>query len=181
MRLTGPMTNRALPHLTILAVAATLVLAAGCSVSGEVSLGGGSGGLSQTELEDELLDNVTLDDPEGEAEVACESGLDDEVDAIAECTVSDGQGGTSNIRPTVTDTGSDFAYDVVVYVPAAELEPVLAGQIGPEVTVVCEDELLGEVGESVDCEASDSTGSATVTATVSEVNGLRINFDISTS
>lgn len=171
--------------LAALLAAATLAVA-GCS--GEVSVGEDSSEepavetVEQSEIESVVAGNITGADA-ADVEVTCEGDLDAEVGATQDCLASL-DGSTTGIRITVDQVNEeDVDFSTVMFVTAAELESAVgdfySGQ-GIGVTgVTCDGELVGEPGETAQCDiTSDTDGDATVEATATGTDGLTVNFDL---
>lgn len=88
---------------------------------------------------------------------------------------------TIRVKVTGVD-GSDVEYDLtpVVEAPAVAttIQETLAGQDYPVESVTCEDELVGEMDNTVLCSVTNSDGEEIeVESTVTSVDGFLIGFD----
>jgi len=164
--------------LGVSAVLALLVPVAACS--GSVSVGGPPE-IDQQALEADLLAGISGEDAD-QVEVSCEGPLVAEVDASTDCfaefTVD---GSRTGIRPTViTAEGEDVEYDAVVFIDgdsvAGVVQQQLRAQAEPASEVEC-GELLGERAATGECTVTDRAGETPVVTTVTEVNGLRVDFE----
>jgi hypothetical protein len=159
------------------AAAATL---AGCS--GEVSVSSGPETVEQSEIESVVAGNITGADA-ADVEVTCDGDLDAEVGATRDCLATL-DGSTTGIRITVDQVNEeDVDFSTVMFVTAEELASAVgdfySGQ-GIGVTgVTCDGELVGEAGETAQCDiTSDTDGDATVEATATGTDGLTVNFNL---
>ena len=77
--------------------------------------------------------------------------------------------------------GSDVEFETQTFVPAERLADTLKTQLadqGFEVeTVECDGELVGEVDATTECTAAPAEGDGVLEVTVTEVDGLMINFN----
>ncbi len=166
------------PALAALVGAATLVLA-GCS--GEVSVGGQET-VEQSEIESVVAGNITGEDA-ADVEVVCDGDLDAEVGATQDCLASF-EGSSTGIRITVDQVNEeDVDFSTVMFVTAEELATAVgdfySGQGIGVTDVTCDGELVGEPGETAQCDiTSDTDGDATVEATSTGTDGLTVNFDL---
>ncbi len=137
--------------------------------------------ISVDELETQVAGMYPAKNERTTVRVVCESELDARVGASEECRVQvDKQRAT--VRVSVTEVVADeVSIDSVLVVPAArvagKLLEALTGEGFQVDEVVCPGELLGTVGESVTCTVTPNTGSGEVTATVTKIRGLRVDFD----
>ncbi len=178
MRLSVPASLR--PSSAVLLLPALLLLGA---CSGEVSVGGPAA-ISQEVLETEVEGNMSGADVD-QFDVACEGGLEPEVDATQDCLISfSGDGSTTGVRLVVTDVqGDEVEFDQVLFIPAEEVadgvERFYADQGFSVDAVTCDGELVGEEGETTTCQVESSAdGDAEVEATTTTVDGLVVNFDL---
>ncbi|MSZ77860.1 MAG: DUF4333 domain-containing protein, partial [Actinobacteria bacterium] len=108
--------------------------------------------------------------------------LDAEVDAEQTCSITSAEGDSTGLRITVTKVNDDDVdYDTELFLTADEVasgtEAGLVDQ-GYEVSsVTCDDELVGEVGNSVVCTVTDSEGEYDIESTVSAIDGLRFSLE----
>lgn len=151
----------------------------GCS--GEVSVGGDPT-VEQSEIESVVAGNITGADA-ADVEVTCDGDLDAEVGATQDCLATY-EGSSTGIRITVDQVNDDDVdFSTVMFVTAEELATAVGdfytGQ-GIGVTgVTCDGELVGEAGETAQCDvSSDTDGDATVEATATGTDGLTVNFDL---
>jgi len=165
--------------LAALVVAAVVTLA-GCS--GEVSVSSGPETVEQSEIESVVSGNITGADA-ADVEVTCDGDMDAEVGATQDCLATL-DGSTTGIRITVDQVNEeDVDFSTVMFVTAEELASAVddfySGQ-GIGVTgVTCDGELVGEAGETAQCDiTSDTDGDATVQATATGTDGLTVNFDL---
>ncbi|CAB4766884.1 unannotated protein [freshwater metagenome] len=170
-------TSRSVP--AALLVVATLALA-GCS--GEVSVGSGPGTVEQSEIEGVVAGNITGADA-ADVEVSCDGDMDAEVGATQDCLATL-DGSTTGIRITVDQVNEeDVDFSTVMFVTAEELATAVgdfySGQGIGVTDVTCDGELVGEPGETAQCDiTSDTDGDATVEATSTGTDGLTVNFDL---
>ena len=153
--------------------------------SGEVSVGGGEpAAITPDALEAELTSNMSGEDVD-QFDVACEGGLDPEVDATQDCLITfTGDGSVTGVRLVVTDVqGEEVEFDQVLFVPAEEVADGVdrfytdQGFTLDEVT--CDGGLIGEEGETTTCDiTSEAEGDVQVEATTTSVEGLVVNFDL---
>lgn len=169
------------------ALALTAALAAGLTAcSGEADV------LPQAELEQRLQEAAG----EG-AEVTCNGDLEEQVDAEQTCTVTQEVPDDDDAPGAVSTDGSDVRVVVTEIEdgePAFDLEPFLAAErlgdaIGASLVeqgleldaVECAGDLEGEVGASTTCSlVPDALGIGAVTAEVTAVDGLFIDFTFGT-
>lgn len=151
---------------------AVLALAA---CSGEVTV-------AQAELEEQLTEQITPDNPEDEVTVECEGDLAGEIDATIDCPTTIGEDPvTVRVLVTAVD-GTDVEYELTPVVEADDvattIEETLAGQDFPVESVTCEGELIGELDHSQLCSVTNAAGDEmAVEATVTSVDGFLIGFD----
>ena len=163
-----------LAHL-LAAVACTAGLA-GCSFSI-----GGPDAVTQPELEKQVADLYTADDPEAEITADCEGELDAEVDATQDCHVNVGEE-SADVHVTVTKIdGQDVEFEAAPYVPAERVADTIKGSLADQGfqvdSVECEDELAGELGATTTCAAKPAEGDGTIEVKVTQVDGLMVNFN----
>lgn len=151
----------------------TVLALAGCST--EVTV-------SQSDLEEQLTEQITPDNPDDEVTVECEGDLAGEVDATVDCPATIGEDPVT-VRVLVTSVdGTDVEYQLTPVVEAADvaasIEETLAGQDYPVEAVSCEGELIGEQDETQLCSVTNTRGDEVeVEATVTSVDGFLIGFD----
>ena len=158
---------------TYAALLAATVLLAGCSTTADA--------VEQEELEKQVAGLYTPDDPEAEVVADCAGELEAKVDATQNCHMEVGEE-TADVRVVVTKVDEDQVdFEATPYVPAdrvAETIQTSLSEQGYQVeTVECEDELMGEKDASITCTASPSQGKGEVEATVTQVDGLMVNFN----
>lgn len=163
-----------LAHL-LAAVACTAGLA-GCSFSI-----GGPDAVTQSELEKQVADLYTADDPEAEITADCEGELDAEVDATQDCHVNVGEE-SADVHVTVTKIdGQDVEFEAAPYVPAERVAETIKASLGDQGyqvdSVECEDELAGELGATTTCAAKPAEGDGSIEVKVTQVDGLMVNFN----
>ncbi|WP_341927791.1 DUF4333 domain-containing protein [Nocardioides psychrotolerans] len=169
------------PTLRALATSAatSLVLALGGCATEDQPVSARS--ISQDELESQVAGMYPAQDDATTVRVTCEGELPATAGASEECRVQvDRQRAT--VRVSVTEVvAEEVRIDSVLVVPADRVAQELLEALTEEEfhvdEVVCPDELLGEVGEQVTCTATPNTGSGKVTATVTQIRGLRVDFD----
>lgn len=158
--------------------AAALALAAVLTTS-LAACSGGADGLDQAALEEAIADG------RDGAEVACDGGLAEEVDAAQVCRVTEGEQ-TAEVRVTTTAiSDGEPEFEVVPFVSAEraaeEISSSLADQGLSLDSVECEDDLPGEVGATTTCLLSrNEFNIPEVTAEVTAVDGLFIDFTFGT-
>lgn len=138
--------------------------------------------VAQSDLEDQLSEQITPDNPDDEVSVECEGDLAGEVDATVDCPATIGEDPvTVRVLVTAVD-GPDVEYQLTPVVEAedvaASIEETLAGQGYPVEAVSCEGELIGEQDETQLCSVTNTRGDEVeVEATVTSVDGFLIGFD----
>lgn len=163
---------------TYAALAVCVLALAGCSA--EVTTGDAEN-VSQSDLEDRVTGMYTPDDPDATVDASCSGDLDAKVDASQDChlTVGDQE---ADVRVQVTSVdGSDTKLDATPFVPADKVAETIKGSLAEQGyrldTVDCEQELIGEVGETATCTAAPAKGDGTIEAKVTSVDGLMVNFN----
>lgn len=149
----------------------------------EVSVGADD--MSEAELTKEVSRSVTVNEAGDTADVVCDGGLKSDEGATQTCTVTDGSGGRTGLRLEVTEVdGGDVSWSQTPYVfgdDVAAVLPDLLGQNGVTASAVtCEEDLVGKVGETIEC-ALEGSSATTATVTVTEVDGLRVGFEAALS
>lgn len=138
--------------------------------------------VAQADLEDQLTEQITPDNPEDEVAVECEGDLVGEVDATVDCPATIGEDPVT-VRVLVTSVdGTDVEYELTPVVEADDvavtIEETLAGQDYPVESVTCEGELIGENDQTQLCSVTNTEGEEVeVEATVTSVDGFLIGFD----
>lgn len=159
------------------ALAVCVLALAGCSA--EVNTGDET--VSQADLEKQVSGMFTPDNPDATIDASCEGDLDAKVDATQDCHLTVGDQ-DADVRVQVTSVdGSDTKLDATPFVPADKVADTIKGSLtdqGYKVdTVDCEEELMGEVGQTATCTAAPSSGDGTIEAKVTSVDGLMVNFN----
>jgi hypothetical protein len=160
-----------------LAVLTFSVVVLACCSAGVAS----SRSVSQSDLEEQVVETITPDDAKATVDATCADDLDRKVDATQDCHVEIGDE-TADVRVNVTGVdGNEVEFDLTPYVPTDRVAETIQDALGDEGfqvdSVECEDELLGVVGEVVTCSARPAEGDGTTEATVTSVHGLKVNFD----
>lgn len=163
-----------LAHLLTAAVCAAALT--GCSFSV-----GGPDAVPQSELEKQVADLYTADDPEAEITADCEGELAAEVDATQDCHVNVGEE-SADVHVTVTEVdGQDVEFEAAPFVPAERVAGTIKANLGDQGfqvdSVECEDELAGELGATTTCAAKPAQGDGTIEVKVTQVDGLMVNFN----
>jgi hypothetical protein len=158
---------------TYAALLAATVLLAGCSAT--------PGAVEKEELEKQVSGLYTPEDPDAEVVADCAGELEAEVDATQDCHMEVGEE-TADVRVVVTEVGDDQVdFEATPFVPADRVAETIRASLaeqGFEVdTVECEDELMGEQDATVSCTAAPAEGTGEVEATVTQVDGLMVNFN----
>jgi hypothetical protein len=159
------------PGATLMLVAA-LALAA-CST--EVTV-------AQSDLEEQLGQQIEPDNPEDEVTVECEGDLAGEVDATVDCPATIGEAPVT-VRVQVTEVdGTDVEYQLTPVIEpedvAGSIEDTLVTQDYPVEAVACEGELIGEQDQTQLCSVTNTRGDEVeVEATVTSVDGFLVGFD----
>jgi len=160
----------------VLAAVACTTALAGCSFSI-----GGPDAVTQSELEKQVADLYTADDPEAEITADCEGELAAEVDATQDCHVNVGEE-SADVHVTVTKVeGEDVEFEAAPFVPAERVADTIKASLGDQGfqvdSVECEDELAGELGATTTCAAQPAEGDGTIEVKVTQVDGLMVNFN----
>ncbi len=158
---------------TLLALVVCAAAVTGCSTTAST--------VEQAELEKQVAAIYEADDPSDEISATCDGELDAEVDATQDCNVTVGEE-NADVHVVVTKVdGSDVEFETQTFVPAERLADTLKTQLadqGFEVeTVECDGELVGEVDATTECTAAPAEGEGILEVTVTEVDGLMINFN----
>lgn len=161
------------------AAVAALVLTAGACASEEQPAPARS--ISRTELQSQVAGMYPADTEETTVRVRCDGELAAAEGASQECRVKVDQQRAA-VRVSVTDVvGTEVRIDSVLVVPAVRVARELLEALSSEGfdvdEVTCPGELLGRVDEQVTCTVTPNTGSGEVTATVTKIRGLRVDFD----
>jgi hypothetical protein len=140
-------------------------------------------GLDTAALETELGSRVSMEDDSKTLVVECDGGLEAEDGATQDCHVSS-EGEVVGIQVTTTDPRSmDFDMEAFLDPEAVEesMMSTLEEQGRAPQDVACDGELVGEVGASQTCTVTMADRDLPVTATVTSVDGLVVNFDFESS
>jgi LysM repeat protein len=168
----------------IVSVLVVVALTAACEVSGSVEVGKN---VSSGELEKQVTSK--LEEKEFTADsVSCPDGLRGKVDATTTCTVlSNDLLYTATVTATEVE-GSTVSFDLKMPPPATVPKDSLAKQVtaalvdqvpGGVESVVCEDDLVGEVGETSVCDVTSGAGDVVpVTVTVTTATFTDVQFNI---
>lgn len=138
--------------------------------------------VAQADLEEQLTEQITPDNPEDEVSVECEGDLAGEVDATVDCPATIGEAPvTVRVDVTAVD-GTDVEYELTPVIEAEDvatsIQDTLAGQQYPVESVTCEGELIGEMDETQLCSVTNTKGKEVeVEATVTSVDGFLVGFD----
>jgi hypothetical protein len=166
----------------LIAVVLTLLLAVVVVLVWGRSIFASVGTVSQADLEDRVAAQYTPDDPGTELSASCGGDLEPEVDATQDCAVQVGAD-VARVHVVVTEVdGTTVRFDTTPYLPA----DVLADQIrssleGRNVTVdtiSCDGELLGVEASTSTCTYTPARESGRLEATVTDVEGLLISFEV---
>lgn len=161
---------------SLAAVAACLLALAGCDT--QIS---STASVSQAQLELQVADLFSVEDPSILVVAQCMGDLAARVDAIQDCTLEFGKR-TAHVRVRITEVaGKQTRFVTTPFVPADRVAAILKRSLkkdGYRVDqVVCPDELLGDVGQKVICIASPSDRGGKVRAKVRSVKALKVNID----
>jgi hypothetical protein len=156
----------------LLVLAATLV--AGCLPEQ---------GLDTEALEQELTTRVSMEDDSKSLEADCDGGLEAEDGASQNCHVSSDDQAVG-IRVTTTDPRT-MDFDMEPFLDpdavAGSMMAILEEQGRAPQRVACDGELDGTVGATQTCTVTMADRDLPVTATVTSVDGLVVNFDFESS
>ena len=161
-------------RLAAAAVAAVLAsVLTGCSFSV-----GGPSAVPQEELEKQV---AGLYEAEDDIAAECEGELPAEADATTDCHLTVGEA-AADVHVTVTSVdGDDVEFTSAPYVPADTVADTIKASLadqGYQVdTVECEDELAGKLDATTTCTAQPAEGDGVIEVTVTQADGLMINFD----
>ena len=155
----------------------------GCEFSGSIDVGKK---VSSSELEKQVTKKLQSKLPPDS--VSCPDGLKGKVGAEAKCTVIANQ---LRYTATVTATkvkGSTVSFDLKMPPPATLPKTALESQVakllaakapGGIDSVTCQDELVGVVGKTANCEVQPKSGDAAdFTVTVTSATFTNIGFNI---
>jgi len=136
--------------------------------------------VSKTRLEASVSQQVAQSSRAPVDSVACESGLDGKVGAVARCVVTAG-GATLRRAVVVTSvTGFSIDYNVMPILPkdmAAGSLLAQLGQVGPRPdSASCADDLDGILDNTVECTTVTSGRTQTFILTVTDVTGNNITY-----
>lgn len=136
--------------------------------------------ISKADLEEQVASRFTPTKKAGPLTVTCPDGLRKAVDAETDCT---GTSGDKRVGLEVTTTkvsGDDVEYDVTPFVPAADVAGTIVSSLEMQgyqgVGGRCSGDLLGEVGQHVDCTITTEGGETDVDVDVTDVNGWLVDF-----
>lgn len=164
---------------TVTAVALCMLALAGCKA--EVSTGSGSSTISQSDLEKRLQDGTTPDEKGAAVTATCAGELEQKVDATQDCHLEVGKE-SADVHVTVTSTDGDGKFDVTPYLPAQRVADTIQSSLTDKGyaidSVECEGDLLGVTGEKVTCTALPEKTGGDLSATVTTVDGLFVNFHL---
>ncbi|MCW2845133.1 MAG: hypothetical protein JWN22_3049 [Nocardioides sp.] len=164
---------------TVTAAVLCVVALAGCNA--EVSTKSAPSTISQSDLEQQLVDGTTPDDKGATVKATCEGDLERKADATQDCHLDVGAE-TADVHVTVTDASGDGTYDVTPYLRAQRvadtIQSTLSGKGYAIDSVECDGDLLGVVDEVVTCTALPEKTGGQLSATVTTVDGLFVNFHI---
>ena len=159
-------------------VAATVAVFAGLVLTGCSFSMGGASAVSQEDLEKQV---AGLYEAEDDITAECEGELPAEVDATTDCHLSVGDA-EADVHVTVSKVdGDDVEFTSAPYVPADKVAETIKSSLGSQgyqvETVECEDELAGKLEATTTCTAQPAEGDGTIEVTVTQAQGLMINFD----
>jgi hypothetical protein len=160
--------------------AAVIVGLSGCSFS----IGGGTPTVTKADLQSDIADRLEKAGQKP-VSVTCSADLEGVVGKTTRCEVV--LSATNAFEPIVSVTkveGSTVSYEMAPALSQAQLEKsvtnIVAQKIGQEVeSVTCESGLEGKVGNKAGCEVTAGGETSTDTVTVTEVDGLLMNFSVS--
>lgn len=172
------MRGRIVPVLVVAAMTAA------CSASGSVEVGRN---VASGELEKQVTSKLEEKDFPPDS-VSCPDGLRGKVDATTTCVVlSNDLEYTATITATKVE-GSTVSFDLKMPPPATVPKDSLEKQVtaalvdqvpGGVESVACEDDLVGEVGETAACDITSGAGDVVpVTVTVTTATFTDVQFDI---
>lgn len=170
------------PAKSAVIIAAVVLLGAGlsgCSStdSGGEGAGSGASSVSAVDLQKSLTDRLTDAGTTPQA-VTCTDGLVREVGKTTTCDVvfSD----TNSVRATLTATnvdGDSVDYDLAPSLTTEQLQAAVSG-LASTPTVSCDSGLDGTVGATATCEVTVNGAASTQQISVSGVNGLAVDLDM---
>jgi hypothetical protein len=160
--------------------AAVIVGLSGCSFS----IGGGTPTVTKADLQSDIADRLQKAGQKP-VSVTCTADLEGVVGKTTTCEVV--LSATNAFEPTVSVTkveGSTVSYEMAPALSQAQLEKsvkdIVAKSVGRAVeSVTCESGLEGKVGNKASCEVTAGGETSTDTVTVTEVDGLLMNFSVS--
>ncbi|WP_372729915.1 DUF4333 domain-containing protein [Nocardioides sp.] len=161
---------------SIAAVAVSLLALSGCSTQvSETAI------VSQAQLETQVSALFTAADPEVEVVATCAGDLGARVGATQDCHLDIGKQ-DADVRVRVTEiVGKQTKFVTTPFVPATRVAKNIARSLrkqGYRVDqVVCQSELIGEVGAKAICVLAPADRDGKVRAKVKSVKGLKVNFD----
>lgn len=163
----------------ILAALALVALVAGCSQNtSESDSSNDVSTISKDDLEDKVTDTISFNNGTTFT-VNCEGDLAEEDGETQDCMIEADTGEQVGMR--VTSDGGDGEIQTQPFIPAEDLADGIKGDLegqGHTVeSVTCDDDLIGKVDETADCDYSMDGADGTVEAHVNSVDGLAINFE----
>lgn len=150
----------------------------GCAVQDEPAP---ARSISRDELESQVAGMYPAADDQTTVRVECEGELPAQEGASQECRVQVDKK-RATVRVSVTEVvAQEVRIDSVPVVPASRVAQELLDALLDEgfhvEEVTCPDELVGRLDEQVTCTVTPNTGSGEVTATVTRIRGLKVDFD----
>lgn len=141
----------------------------------------GAPAIDSAELETQVASRYPGKTEDTTVAVTCGGDLLAEVDATQDCVVRVNEQ-QARVRASVTEvTGQDTVIEVLPFVTAERVARTLLAALAKEGfsvdKVTCPAELIGQVGEAITCTARPNKGTGRITATVTDVRGLHVDFD----
>lgn len=134
----------------------------------------------QSELEKQVAGLYTPDNPEDSIDVTCAGDLGAKVGAQQTCHIVVG---SSSVEVRVAATkveGSKVDFTSTPFLKAQTVADTIDQQLKEQnvttTSISCDDDLVGEVGRTTTCHAATKTDQGDLKATVTKVDGLKINF-----
>ena len=160
--------------------AAVMVGLSGCSLH----IGGGTPTVTKADLQSDIADRLQKAGQKP-VSVTCSADLEGVVGKTTTCNVV--LSATNAFEPIVSVTkveGSTVSYEMAPALSQVQLEKsvkdIVAKSVGRAVeSVTCESGLEGKVGNKASCEVTAGGETSTDTVTVTEVDGLLMNFSVS--
>ncbi len=151
----------------------------GCSFT----VGGGTPTVAKADLQSDIADRLQKAGQKADS-VTCKADLEGVVGKTTTCEVV--LSATNAFEPIVTVTkvdGSTVSYEMAPALSQAQLEKsvkdIVAKSTGEDVdSVACESGLEGKVGNKAQCEVTTAGEASQDTVTVTEVDGLMMNFSV---